>query len=346
MNKTATLISRFHTIYYISGFESLSPTEREAVLVVIDGVNYIITDARYKGYNSPRYELIIMEPGDEIFTTVHKLCKKHEVATIIYESDNLTEHEVALLNKQNLQTKGELRLYASNRSVKTNEEIGYIREACRIGDMALARLIPGLRVGQTEKEIAWKLEKIIREELLAELAFDPIIAVDANAAMPHYNTKKGNGTIHDSSLILIDFGVRLNNYCSDITRMAIAKKGKSQIMSAYQQLVDAQEHAVSAVASCKQLSEVDRACRNKLIVNGHPSFPHSTGHGIGLEVHELPRVHTKSTDIKQIGQVFTIEPGIYYEGRWGMRLEDTVVVTPQGSAELLTQFPKELIHLR
>lgn len=346
MNKTAVLITQPHTTYYVTGFETLSPTEREVALVVIENKNYIITDARYAGLHSHRYSLIITRPGEGLFGAVEKLCRDHGITTLIYQSDNLTEHEVRALNKRGIPIKGEMHLYTKERSVKTSQEIEFIREACNIGDRALNSLVSTIQVGQTEKEIAWTLEKIIREELHAELAFDPIIAVDAHAAIPHYNTKRGEGIIQQSSVVLFDFGVKYNNYCSDITRMACVGKIPTDVANAYEHLLSAQECAIQTVSRCNNLCEIDNACRGRLIENGYPSFPHSTGHGIGLEVHEAPRIDAKSVDVKQTGHVFTIEPGIYLDGKWGMRLEDTVVVTSKGSAEPLTRYLKGLIHLQ
>lgn len=346
MNKTATLISDAHTLYYLTGFETLSPHEREAVGVLIGKNKYVITDARYVGQNSSTYTLIITKPGEGIFAAIQNLCYEQKISTLIYQSDNLTEFEASHLKKGSIETRGETRLFIQERSIKTQNEIGYVRHACEIGDKALFQLIPTIVEGQTEQEIAWRLEKIIREELHAEIAFDPIIAVDAHAAIPHYNTKKGSGVVTNTSTVLIDFGVKYKNYCSDITRMLVAKNVKNDVVSSYQDLYRAQTNTISKMNEWSYLRDVDIFCRNELMQLGHPSYPHSTGHGIGLEVHESPRVHAKSSDMKQDGQIFTVEPGIYYEGKWGMRLEDTVVVTPLGSVELLTHFPKELIHLR
>jgi len=346
MNKTATLISDAHTLFYLTGFETLSPNEREAVLILVNNERYIVTDARYAGYISPRYRLIITQPGEGLFTTIQKICNEKGVSALIYQSDNLTEFEASHLKKGSIETRGETRLFIQERSIKTQNEIGYMRHACEIGDKALFQLIPTIVEGQTEQEIAWRLEKIIREELHAEIAFDPIIAVDAHGAIPHYNTKKGSGMVTNTSTVLIDFGVKYKNYCSDITRMLVAKNAKKDVVSTYQDLYRAQTNTISKMNEWNYLRDADVFCRSELMKLGHPSFPHSTGHGIGLEVHESPRLHAKSNDAKQVGQIFTVEPGIYYEGKWGMRLEDTVVVTPQGSVELLTRFPKELIHLR
>ena len=169
------------------------------------------------------------------------------------------------------------------------------------------------------------------------------MAVDEHAAIAHYNTKKGDGVLKDGSILLLDFGVKMHNYCSDITRMVGIGELSDEIKKTYSHLLEAQKKTIEYAKETDELKKIDIYCREELQKNDLPNYSHSTGHGIGLEVHEFPKVSGTSIDKKTKGQVFTIEPGVYIPNRWGMRIEDTVTVLDQGEIEVLTRFSKDLI---
>lgn len=342
----AFLISQFYNILYCTQFETLSPHEREAYLLFVNGKKIIITDARYKGEkHSKDSELYILSQGERVGEVIKRECAKQNAKTLGFEADNVTWSEAQMLQKTELQLVPYSQVLSRYRSIKTEEELFAIKRACNIGDLVLKDITPYIHPGQTEKEIAWYLEKSIREGYGAEIAFDPIVAVDDHAAIPHYNTKNGEGVIKDGSLLLLDFGVKAHNYCSDITRMVAVGDVGDEVKKTYTYLLDAQKKTIEYAKKALTLKQIDEYCRGDLQKNNLPSYSHSTGHGIGLEVHESPRVSAVSVDEKKEGQVFTIEPGVYIENKWGMRIEDTVTVSAQGEIEVLTRFPKELILL-
>ena len=342
----AFLVSNFYNILYTTGFETLSPSEREAYVLVTKERLYIITDSRYeRGEVNETIVFSFTKEGKTVTDVIAELCKLHSVTSLGYEADNLTWNEVQKQEKMGPTLTPLSHTFASSRSIKSEEEIFAIKRACHIGDLVLKDIIPYLHPGQTEKEIAWLIERSIREGYGAELAFDPIVAVDEHSAIPHYNTKKGSGIIKEESLLLLDFGVKKHNYCSDITRMVGMGKVSDEIKKTYTNLLTAQKKTIENLQSNERLKDVDLFCRNELKKNNLPNYQHSTGHGVGLEVHESPRISAVSEDIKKSGQVFTIEPGVYYPGKWGMRIEDTVTVSAQGEIEVLTRFPKDLILL-
>ena len=345
LQKTQTdafLISNFHNILYTTGFETLSPSEREAYVLITKERLYIITDSRYeRGTVSEAIEFSFIKEGKTVIDTLVELCNRHSVISLGYEADNLTWNEVQKLQKIAQTLTPLSRIFSSLRSIKREEELFAIKQACHIGDMVLKDVTPYIHPGQTEKEIAWLIERSIREGYKAELAFDPIVAVDEHSAIPHYNPKKGSGTVRETSLLLLDFGVKQHNYCSDITRMIAVGDVSTEIISTYNVLLSAQKKTIEFAKSATRLKEIDFFCRNELKKNNLPNYSHSTGHGVGLEVHESPRVRSLSEDTKKAGQVFTIEPGVYYPGKWGMRIEDTVAILGQGEIEVLTRFPKE-----
>lgn len=340
----AFLVSNFFNILYESGFETLGPDEREAYLLLIGDKKIIITDARYSGEkHSEDSHLYILKPGERAIDAIGELCKEHKIQQLKCEADSLTWSEVRMVQESGLQLIPTFHVFSRKRSIKKEEEVFAIKQACHIGDLVLKDIVPYIHPGQTEKEIAWLIEKSIREGYNGEMAFDPIVAVDEHAAIPHYNTKKGKGIIGNGSLLLMDFGVKMHNYCSDITRMVGIGDVPDEVKKIYTLLLDAQKKTIDYANNTKDLKEIDLYCRRELQKNNIPNYTHSTGHGVGLEVHEFPRVSGTSLDEKEEGQVFTIEPGVYIPSKWGMRIEDTVTVSSRGEIEVLTRFPKDLI---
>ena len=340
----AFLVSNFHNILYTTGFETLSPMEREAYVLITKKQLFIITDSRYeRGNVKDTIEFSFIKKGKTAIDTLAELCRHLSIKSLGYEGDNLTWNEAQSLQKIGTQLVPCSRTFSPLRSIKSEEELFAIKQACHVGDLVLKDVVPYIHPGQTEKEIAWFMEKSIREGYNAELAFDPIVAVDAHAATAHYNTKKGEGIIKEGSLLLIDFGVKAHNYCSDITRMVRIGTVSDEIKKVYANLLDVQKKTIQFAKTATHLKDIDKHCREELQNNNLPVYSHSTGHGIGLEIHEAPRISPVSLDEKEkkAGQVFTIEPGIYIPNKWGMRIEDTVTVLDQGEIEVLTHFPKE-----
>jgi len=344
INADAFLVSNFFNIIYTTGFQTLSPTEREAYVLITKERLYIITDSRYeRGDVADDIDISYIKDGKTATDSLQGLCQLLSVKSLGYEGDNLTWNEAQTLQKIGVHLAPFTRAFSFLRSIKKEEEIFAIKQACHIGDSVLRDMTPYIHPGQTEKELAWIIEKLIREAYASELAFDPIVAVDEHSAIPHYNTKMGSGSVKEASLLLLDFGVKRHNYCSDITRMVAIGDIPDEIITTYRTLLSAQVNTIKYIQSATQLKDVDLFCRSELKRDKLPNYSHSTGHGIGLEVHEFPKVSGLSHDDKQAGEVFTIEPGVYIPGKWGMRIEDTIFISPEGEVEVLTRFPKELI---
>ena len=234
------------------------------------------------------------------------------------------------------------------REIKKRKEIEKIKKACQIGDWCLKEIVKLIKPGVTEKEIAFKIEFWLKEKGY-EVAFSPIVAVDKNSSLPHYNPQEAEGLVKNNSLILVDFGVRYQNYCSDITRMIFINPS-SQILNVYEKLLSVQEKTIQSIwllsiKDDKFLNKIDQFCRQLMTESRLPNYPHATGHGVGLEIHEYPKISQSSTDILSINQVFTIEPGVYFEDKWGMRIEDAVWVNNNFKVEILTKFSKKPLIL-
>lgn len=343
----ALLISNFYNIIYTSGFKTLSPSEREGFILVSDKNTYLFTDGRYfneelKIINSKSKIITkLIGQGENIASHLKEALISEKVKRLGFESEDLTfsEYKIfkeALFETDLIPTK---RLIINLRSTKDAEEIKIIKQAFDLTDRCFQEILPKVHAGQSEKEVALMMERWVKEKGCS-LAFDPIIvAVDKNAALPHYNTQDGDGVIQEGSVVLIDFGLKYNNYLSDITRMVFVGKPNDEIVSTYDKLLEAQEKTVAYLGSTNNPQEVDDHCRKQLKQSGLPNYAHSTGHGVGLEIHEFPKISPASVDKIVDNQVFTVEPGVYIEGKWGMRIEDTILMR-DGKPEILTKFPK------
>ena len=228
------------------------------------------------------------------------------------------------------------------REIKDKDEINKIKEACRIADQCLTEIIKTIKIGSSEKEIAFKIEFWLKENNY-DLAFYPIVAIDKNSSFPHYDTKNGsNEKVKNGSVILIDFGAKYQDYLSDITRMIFVDKPDNETENIYNKLLNSQTKTLQYLASSNLRGctgkQIDQYCREKI------NYPHSTGHGVGLQIHEYPKISFNSEDLLLPNQVVTIEPGTYLENRWGMRIEDTVLIKENG-VEILTKFDKQLLIL-
>jgi len=340
------LISNFYNILYLTGFKTLTENEREAFVLITKNSVYLFTDGRYLSKNTSLsgFELILLEPGKGLIYHLQNIIKDNSILKLGFESDDLRYFEFQRMQQllAGIILQPTEKLVIKTREAKEQEEIRQIRKACLITDQCLLEIQQLIKVGMSEKHIAYLLESLIKQKGY-DLAFDPIVAVNENSAIPHYHTKSGKGSVEKESVILIDFGVKYKDYLSDITRMFFFNPA-SGILETYDKLLKAQNKTVTILNSLKDPKSVDFYCRNLLQKSGLAGFPHSLGHGVGLQIHEYPKLSQVSTDSLYNGQVFTIEPGVYVEGQWGMRIEDTVALV-NGKAEVLTKFSKEPIIL-
>jgi len=234
-------------------------------------------------------------------------------------------------------------LIAAQREIKDEVEQERMRDAaalgCRLFDQVLEHIVPGA----TEMEVALALEYMARLGGAEAMSFETIVAGGERSALPHGRATMAK--IPKRGFVTLDFGVVLNGYCSDMTRtvhMGPARKGEREV---YEAVLDAQEAGVAAVRAGVTAESVDSAARSILEAAGLAGyFTHSTGHGVGIEIHEGPRLGKKQTQKLKSGMVITIEPGVYMPGKFGVRIEDTVLVTEHG-CEILTPTPKAWIEL-
>jgi Xaa-Pro aminopeptidase len=227
--------------------------------------------------------------------------------------------------------------------LKSADEIARIRAAVNLTSGAYARTLRRIKPGVTEQDIAAELDHHMRRLGAEAPAFETIVAAGARSALPH--ARPTAQRLKANQLVLIDMGASLAGYASDMTRVAALGKASPAMRRMYAAVLEAQLAGIAAVSHGVDAAAVDAAARRVLAAHKlDHTFTHSTGHGLGLEIHEVPRLGKGATDKLAAGMVVTVEPGAYIEGFGGVRIEDTVLVTATG-AEVLTPTPKEFLEL-
>jgi Xaa-Pro aminopeptidase len=229
----------------------------------------------------------------------------------------------------------------SLRAVKEPAEIHRIAEATKLGDAALRRILERGLVGRTELDVATRLEREMRDLGAQRPSFDSIVAAGPHGALPHAQPR--DVEIGPDELVVIDWGAELDGYCSDCTRTVATGDLDDPELQAYDLVHEAQRAGLEALKPGVGGRDADSVARAIIDGAGHAEhYGHGLGHGVGLEIHEAPRLSQRSDSVLATGNVVTVEPGVYLPGRFGVRIEDLVVVTESG-CNILTSVPKELI---
>lgn len=226
------------------------------------------------------------------------------------------------------------------RAVKSEAEIERIRKAAEASDAAFRDLLPQIQPGLTERELASRLERAMQQHGARKASFDSTVAAGARSSLPH--AEATDAVIEPGAPVLVDWGATRDLYCSDTTRMVFLAPPDDKWREIYNTVLEAQELAVAAIRDGAPMREVDAAARDHIADAGYGErFGHGLGHGVGLQVHEGPRLHAKSEETLREGMVVTVEPGIYIPGWGGVRIEDLVCVRKDG-AEILNDLPKDI----
>jgi Xaa-Pro aminopeptidase len=276
---------------------------------------------------------ISMVVNDNMLQALFDYCKKHTITEIGIDTAKITNSFAQRLGSQlKLHDIGNfLFVY---RQVKDIEEIQKIRKACSITVAAYEYIKTRIRPGVTEEAIMFKIEEFFAKNRVRP-SFTPIIAFGANSAKPHHLSSRQKLAADDT--ILMDIGCIFEGYCSDLTRTYFFGRISSLKRNIYSLVKKAHDFSIKNVKSGRKASFIDGIARGVIKAGGYADrFIHSTGHGVGIEIHEAPRVSKKDSTVLKPGMVITIEPGIYLNGQFGVRIEDTVLVTQKGS-EVLTK---------
>jgi Xaa-Pro aminopeptidase len=346
-NVDASLISSVPSIIYLTDFTHFSTHEREAFLLITQNNNYIITDARYSHAvrnQIKNFTLLEIGHGKSLDMFLKEIVKKENIKTLGIETTDLTVHEFEKIKPYIKETKHFS--LSPLRILKEKEEIEKIKKACEFGVQTFSNVLKNIKENMSEKELAFILESFIRQQG-SEPSFSTIVAFEENAAIPHHKT--GDRRLKTGDLVLLDFGVNYENYCSDMTRTVCFGKATDEKKKIHQTVLEAQEKAASflnsqlssIVSGAKAIhaSELDEVARKHITDKGYPTIPHSLGHGIGLEVHEAPSLSPRSKDELKNGMVFSIEPGIYLNDKMGIRIEDLFAIEDRRLIQLTRSSP-------
>jgi Xaa-Pro aminopeptidase len=340
---TGLLVTGISNIRYLSGF-----TGSSAVLLVEPTEATLFTDFRYREQAGSEITdgvaLHIVADGtwDAL---ADRLGASPPGRRIGFESGGMSvaEHRRLAAACDSVIWEPTQGLVEARRAVKDATEIEAVSAAVDLADLVLAAFLEEVRRGSTEAQLAARLEYRLRDAGSGRLPFAPIVAFGERSALPHATPSER--PLADGDLVLLDFGARVDGYCSDMTRVFTMGEAATWQRDLHRAVLAACNAAIAATAAGAECAAVDAAARGTLEGAGlAEQFGHGTGHGLGLDVHEAPRLHRHETDVLDAGNVVTIEPGVYLPGQGGIRIEQVVVVEPDGG-RVLTRSSPELIEL-
>ncbi len=299
---------------------------------------YLLTDSRYTEQARDQCQgCKIIQRTKPLPQAAANLLKKSKSIRFpaIEKSASIAEFE-ALKKQLGVRFKGATDVIESVRDIKDNSEIAAIEKAAQIATQAFKRARWFIKPGMTENELAARLDFEIRKAEGTN-SFDTIVALGSNASRPHHQPTGRKAKVNDT--VLIDFGVKFNGYCCDLTRCLAVGKVSGFYKKVYKAVQEAQSAAINMVKAGVEIHKVDAAARKVIKSHNLPVYGHGTGHGLGLEVHEQPIVAKNIQGKLQAGMVLTIEPGVYIPGKLGIRIEDDVLVTRTGCKILTSSCP-------
>jgi Xaa-Pro aminopeptidase len=327
------LVSDMANVRYLSGLAS----SNAALLVEPERVQ-VFTDYRYAESAREVEGAEFVEAKRDLYQTLSELLS----GRIGFEGSSLTYERYARLHAGGVDPVARYGLVEELRAVKDEDELDAIRRAAGITNIAFERFADEADIiGHTERELAWRMEQFIHEAGADGVAFSVAVASGPNAAKPHVTP--GDKRVAAGETVIVDAGCMVDGYASDCTRTFATGSLPDELMDAYEVCLDAQLHGLAAIRPGASGSGVDAAARDRIEAAGFgDAFGHGLGHGVGLLVHEDPRLAQESRHTLAVGNVVTVEPGIYLSGLGGIRIEDLVVVR-DGEPEILATFTKDLL---
>ncbi len=337
----ASLIHRPENIRWLTGYTG------EGCAFIANAAQVIITDFRYVEQaqrQAPECECLRTGQGVTEAAVVKALCDRYNIRKLSVETDYITHDAYAELN--DALTAVELmplkQLPQQLRMIKDADEIDCIRRAAAISCQAFDRLLGQLKPGMTEKQAQILLDFAMLELGSEKPAFDTIAAAGVNGSLPH--ATPSDHVIAEGELLTLDFGATVNGYCADMTRTVAFGHVREELRTMYQRVLDAQLMALDAIRPGAVCGDIDRIARDFLDQAYPGAFGHSLGHGVGLFIHEQPRLARGDQTVLVPGHVVTVEPGVYLPGVGGCRIEDMAILTQDGFINPITA-PKQLIEL-
>lgn len=343
----AVLITSVSNMIYLTGFERVIDHGINAACLVTPEVTRFYTDFRYQeaaevaAVGTP---WLVRVPKESLYVELCDELRQEGIESLALEA-SAPYGRFKFISEQFGGRVEAVALWVEEiRQVKEPHEIERIEAAAELGDRAFEHILGVVRAGVTERDVALELEFFMRRNGSDGVAFDPIVASGPNSARPH--AQVSDRVIGAGDLVTLDFGARIDGYCGDMTRTLVIGAAGDRQREIYSAALEANAVGLAAVRPGLPACDIDRAARDALAARGFGAefFGHSLGHGVGLDVHEVPRIGTLNRESVRIGSVITIEPGVYVPGFGGVRIEDLVVVEEAGM-RLLTHAPKDLIEL-
>jgi Xaa-Pro aminopeptidase len=326
------LVTNPTNVHYLVGFESSN-----AALLVDDDRVELFTDFRYAEAARAVADVWFVQTARGLLADLAQRLS----GRIGFETTSVTYAGYETLREGGLELVPRTGLVEGLRAVKDAGELNAIRRACAITDRVYERLADEPFVGRTERDVAWTIEQLFHEEGADALAFELVVASGPNAAKPHH--RAGDRVIERGETVVVDAGCVVDSYASDYTRTFATGSLEDDLKEAYRVCAEAQQEGLEAVRAGVAGVDADAAARRVVEETKFTgAFGHGLGHGLGLEIHEAPRLSEQSSDTLVPGNVVTVEPGIYLPGKGGIRIEDDVVVTEDG-LENLTNVRKDLV---
>jgi Xaa-Pro aminopeptidase len=337
----ALLVTHLPNVRYLCGFSGSSGA------LLVSGRPVLFTDGRYAEQAAAQVERARVSIGKgHPLAAAAAVCVKSGLKRVGIESEHLTVAQLGTLEKALGKGAKVIRLAGAVeqlRALKDADEIQSLRNAVELSSKLFRPLLRSMRSGVAESAIAAKLESMARRAGAEGMSFPTIVASAERSALPHGVASAAK--LPSTGFVVLDYGIVLGGYCSDMTRTVHLGKTPVEARAFYVAVLEAQLAAISAVRPGATAGEVDKAARQELRrAKLDRYFTHSTGHGVGLEIHELPRLAARNDAILRPGMVITVEPGVYLPGKCGVRIEDMLLVTERGY-EVLTPVSKELIEL-
>lgn len=341
--KTAALISTFENRLYLTGMAT-----SDGFVLITQNKAWFLTDFRY--IEAAQKQVSTMESVlcQRLSETAIPLLEQEGISCVLLEQSGTTLAKLAALKRAFPKRKliGDDTLDAAIgalRRIKTPSQMAKIREAQRLTDEGFSYILSRIEAGRTEKEIALDLEFQMRKAGADSVSFDFVVVAGENSSLPH--GVPSDRVIRRGDFVTMDFGATVDGWHSDMTRTVAVGAADEEQRKVYDIVLQAQRAALDGIKAGVSCAAADRFAREIIDNAGYgPNFGHSTGHGVGVEIHEYPNLSPRSTETLQVGNVVTVEPGIYLAGKWGVRIEDMVFVTQDG-CENITNSPKNLIIL-
>lgn len=340
---SAALFTNEADCFYLSGFN-----KSEGMVLITENTACLFVDFRYIEAAKAACKDMDVKLTGAFLKDIYEVLKNENIKTVFIEGDSVTVKEAETIKSvfSGIEVSTELgidKIVRDMRAVKGEGEISLIKSAQAITDRAFSYIQTKIAVGKTEREIALDLEFFMRGEGSEGVAFDTIAVSGKNSSKPH--GIPGDKKIADGDFLTLDFGAIVGGYRSDMTRTVAIGTPSDKMLTVYNTVLKAQTEAIKAIEPGISCFDVDKVARD--IINGagfEGCFGHGLGHSVGIDIHENPSFNTRCKDLTKPGMVITVEPGIYLENEFGVRIEDMIVVTENG-CEDITKSEKELIIL-